>query len=66
MARAAFGLSTQGLAKLAGVGRNTVVRFEDGENIAPESLAKIEAVLEQAGAQFGRRLNGRVSVSVPG
>lgn len=64
MARAALGLSTHDLAKLAGVGRVTVVRFEDGENIAAETLAKIEQALADAGAQFQRRA-GRVGVTVP-
>lgn len=64
MARAALGLSTHDLAKLAGVGRVTVVRFEDGENIAAETLAKIEQALVDAGAQFQRR-GGRVGVTVP-
>lgn len=64
MARAALGLSTHDLAKLAGVGRVTVVRFEDGGNIAAETLSKLEAALLEAGAQFTQR-SGRVGVTVP-
>jgi DNA-binding XRE family transcriptional regulator len=64
MARAAFGLSAQGLAKLAGVGRMTVVRFEEGENIADDSRIKIEGALTKAGAAFTAR-GGRVGVTVP-
>lgn len=64
MARAALGLSTHDLAKLAGVGRVTVVRFEDGENIAAETRAKIETALLEVGAHFSHRA-GRVGVTVP-
>lgn len=64
MARAALGLSTHDLAKLAGVGRVTVVRFEDGGAVSTETAGRIEAALIEAGAQFSRRA-GRIGVSVP-
>ena len=64
MARAALGWSTHRLAEMAGVGRATVVRFEDGEAVAAETREKIEAALADAGAQFPRR-SGRVGVMVP-
>lgn len=63
MARAALKLSTHDLARIAGVGRVTIVRFEDGENIADETRAKIEQALISGGAQFVQR-SGRVGVTV--
>ena len=64
MARAALGLSTHDLAKIAGVSRVTVVRFEDGGTVSDEMRGRIEAALVEAGAQFSRRA-GRVGVSIP-
>lgn len=64
MARAALGWSTHDLAKAAGVGRITVVRFEAGEPVGDETRDKLAAALSGSGAQFSRR-SGRVSVSVP-
>lgn len=64
MARAALKLSTHDLARIAGVGRVTIVRFEDGENIADETRAKIEQALIGGGAQFVQR-SGRVGVTIP-
>jgi DNA-binding XRE family transcriptional regulator len=64
MARAAFGLSAQQLADLAGVGRSTVVRFEDGENVELDTQMKIVAAFEAKGAKFTSR-EARVTVSVP-
>jgi len=52
MARAALGLSALDLAKLAGVARITVARFELGSEIADESRAKMRAAFEQAGIRF--------------
>lgn len=65
MARAAFGWSTHDLARKANVGRVTVARFESGETISEDSLAKIESALAGAGAAFTKK-TGRVGVSVPG
>jgi DNA-binding XRE family transcriptional regulator len=64
MARAALGWSTHDLAKLAGVGRITVVRFEDGDAVVKETREKLERALSDAGANFSRRA-GRVGVTVP-
>lgn len=64
MARAALGLSTHDLAKLAGVGRVTVVRLEAGTAVGDETRRKLETVLTDAGAQFARKA-GRVGVTVP-
>ncbi|WP_338047427.1 XRE family transcriptional regulator [Pelagerythrobacter marensis] len=64
MARAALGWSTHKLAEMAGVGRATVVRFEEGEPVGPKTREKIEITLIDAGAQFLRR-SGRLGVTVP-
>jgi len=50
MARAALGWTTQSLADHAGVGVNTVSRFENGEaDAGSASLARMIAALQQAG-----------------
>lgn len=65
MARAALGLSTHDLAALAGVGRMTVVRFEQGSDIADDSHAKLRAVFEDAGIRFVDRGIYRGAVCPP-
>ncbi len=52
MARAALKWSTQELAERAGVGVNTVNRFEDGQDARVSSVDKIRSVLEGAGIEF--------------
>ncbi len=52
MARAALKWSTQDLAKIAGVGANTVNRFEDGQDSRVSSVDKIRAAFESAGIEF--------------
>ncbi len=52
MARAAIGWSTQELAAKAGVGVNTVNRFEAGQDARMSSVEKIRAALEAAGVIF--------------
>jgi transcriptional regulator with XRE-family HTH domain len=52
MARAALGWSTQELAHEAGVGVNTVNRFENGQDARMSSVAAIRATLEAAGVIF--------------
>ena len=64
MARAALGWSTHDLAKKAGLGRATVVRFEDGGNASDETVAAIQSELEKAGAVFVEP-RGRIGVTVP-
>lgn len=64
MARAALQWSLHDWAKAAAVSRMTCARFELGENIAEESLAKMQSALMDAGAAFVRR-SGRVGVTVP-
>lgn len=52
MARAALKWSTQDLARAAGVGANTVNRFEDGQDARVSSVDKMRAALEAAGVTF--------------
>jgi predicted transcriptional regulator len=64
MARAALQWSLHDWAKAAKVSRMTCARFELGETIADESMAKMKDALHEAGADFSRRA-GRVGVTVP-
>lgn len=52
MARAALNWSTQELAAKAGVGVNTVNRFEAGQDARVSSVDKMRAALEAAGVLF--------------
>lgn len=52
MARAALNWSTQELAAKAGVGVNTVNRFEAGQDARVSSVDKMRAALEAAGVIF--------------
>ena len=52
MARAALGWSTLDLAGKAGVGGNTVNRFEAGQDARLSSVDKMLAALETAGVEF--------------
>jgi len=52
MARAALEWSTQDLASAAGVGANTVNRFEGGQDARVSSVDKMRAALESAGVEF--------------
>ena len=52
MARAALGWSTQELAKIAGVGVNTVNRFEAGQDARMSSVDKMRAAMEAGGVEF--------------
>lgn len=64
MARAALKWSTQDLAKAAGVGVNTINRFEDGSDARMSSVDKIRAALEDAGIIF--LANGETASGGPG
>lgn len=64
MARAGLGLGAQELADQAGVSYPTLNRFEKGETLSADSVGKIAAALERAGAAFSSRA-GRVGVTVP-
>lgn len=52
MARAALSWSTQDLAREAGVGVNTVNRFETGQDARLSSVEKMRSTLETAGVIF--------------
>jgi len=52
MARAALGWSTVDLAERAGVGVNTVNRFESGQDARMSSVDKLKEVLRAAGVEF--------------
>ena len=52
MARAALSWSTQRLAIAAGVGLNTVNRFEAGQDARVSSVDKMRRALEAAGVIF--------------
>jgi transcriptional regulator with XRE-family HTH domain len=52
MARAALKWSTAKLAEEAGVGVNTVNRFEAGADAQLSSVKKIQAALERGGVEF--------------
>lgn len=52
MARAAIGISRDELAARAGLGPSTVVRFEGGKAVAPESVKAMTQALEVGGVEF--------------
>ncbi|MCJ2012318.1 helix-turn-helix domain-containing protein [Methylobacterium sp. J-076] len=52
MARAALGWTTQDLAREAGVGGNTINRFEAGQDARISSVDKMRSALEAAGLEF--------------
>jgi len=52
MARVALGWSTGELAEKAGVGVNTVNRFEAGSDARISSVEKMRTALEGAGIEF--------------
>ncbi|MER2267591.1 helix-turn-helix domain-containing protein [Methylobacterium oxalidis] len=52
MARAALGWNTQDLAREAGIGINTVNRFEAGQDARVSSVEKMRQALEAAGLEF--------------
>lgn len=58
MARAAMGWSLDALASQAGVSRMSVLRFERGDSVQPETVEKMRAALVKEGIGFtngGRR-----------
>ncbi|WP_246806143.1 helix-turn-helix domain-containing protein [Ensifer sp. ENS10] len=52
MGRAALNWSTQELAQKAGVGANTVNRFESGQDARVSSVDKMRNAMEEAGVVF--------------
>lgn len=61
MARAALKWSTQKLAEAAGIGVNTINRFEDGQDARLSTVEKMRSTLEAAGIIFladGQSIDG--------
>ena len=61
MARAALKWSTQKLAEAAGIGVNTINRFEDGQDARLSTVEKMRSTLESAGIIFladGQSIDG--------
>ena len=52
MARAALDWGVRDLSLAAGVGVNTVTRFESGRNVTLATVQKIQDALETAGIEF--------------
>lgn len=52
MARAALNWTTRDLARAAGVGVNTVNRFEGGSDARVSSVDSLRSALERAGVTF--------------
>lgn len=52
MARAALGWSIVTTAKIAGIGKNTLLRFENGENSTTDTVRRLEAAYSAAGVTF--------------
>jgi transcriptional regulator with XRE-family HTH domain len=52
MARTALGWGVSDLARAAEVSRNTVMRFERGEALKPDTVEMIQCALEKAGVIF--------------
>jgi transcriptional regulator with XRE-family HTH domain len=68
MARAALNWSTAKLAEAAGVGLNTVNRFEAGSDTRTSSVDKMRRILECAGVEFtnGGQPGVRLKLSTDG
>lgn len=66
MARAALGWSLSDLAGKAKLGRATLARFELGQAVNAESVAKARAALEAEGVLFVDRGQYRGGVVAPG
>lgn len=66
MARAALNWSTQILAQRAGVGVNTVNRFETGQDARVSSVDKMRTALEAAGVEFTNGSQPGVRLKVQG
>jgi transcriptional regulator with XRE-family HTH domain len=52
MARAALGLTVKQLTEMAEVSHDTVVRFENGQELKPRTITSIRTALEAAGVIF--------------
>ena len=51
-ARAALRLSQEDLARLSGVGKRTILRIEQDERVAVNTLKRVQAALERQGLEF--------------
>ncbi len=67
MARAALDFTTADLAAAAGVGVNTVNRFEAGQDARMSSVEKLKSALQAAGVEFidDERGEGVVKLRLP-
>lgn len=63
MARAGLGLTVDDLASLAGLSRRSVIRFENGETLKPDSIEAMARALVGAGASFVD-MSGKVGVLI--
>lgn len=52
MARAGLGWGVRELAAKAKISAETVVRFESGEQLREQTLAKLRGAIERAGVEF--------------
>jgi hypothetical protein len=57
-ARAVLGIDRGQLSKMAGVGVETIRRFEGGENVRPATMGVIRHMLEICGITFADNGNG--------
>ena len=61
MARAGLGWTLDDLAKRSSVNRRSIINFEAGSRVKPETMETLRATLAAAGAEF---INGGKSVGV--
>lgn len=52
MARAALDWGVKDLSQAAGVGVNTVTRFENGRNVTTDTIRKLQDAFIKAGVEF--------------
>lgn len=64
MARAALGLTVRGLAEIAGVSHDTIVRFEAGGELKPRTVDAIRVAFETAGIIFLDEQGGSPGVRI--
>ena len=63
MARAALRWSLDDLARVSGVGRRTIAKFEAGGSVVPETIDRLAATFIREGVAFLDE-GGRVGVSI--
>lgn len=64
MVRVGLQIKVVELARLAGIGKNSVTRFEKGRHTGAATIRKIENALERAGATFFADAAGGPGVAV--